>query len=1003
MKRLSLLSTITKLNKFGISPIYQYGLNSTTLRNIITIQQRSYTSISSTPPSSPPSSSSSSSSSSPPSASPSASASASSASASPSAPAPASPSSSQFPTITSTFEEKYSYLLKPKSSKAISPQEMKKKKLIVNEIIQSDKLLDMQLTSTLLLQLTDYDISLALKLFDKYHNDLIRHIGNKKEMINQEGKEKDEEIIEYFNKSQLQPLEIMLEYYVRKQDIGGLEAFCVKYISAYKSYFLSKPFFEMVKNFWKTEFEKFTEFVFRLYDIKSFASPKSSIFAMTSLLAVQNDSNESFNRFFNYHIERWGPITSEDASNIFEYLIATNDFKTIANVLNCTNSSRLDTTKFKPYVIVNLFKFRDFSESEQNNPIFARYQNLIFKQMKKLDTKEITGIIFFYNLLIDSPHCQGRFEINKQLLSRLRNEFLRTLPKETIKVIIDDLVKYFLSINQYEKSIYWFNANPTILANEISKASIFSFIAYHNLQLDKINIEIKNLTTTTTEIIGEKENEKENEKKKLEIEEYLTNKKKIEEYRQFWRKTLKLSENQTFYDEYLGMVKSVYSELKNINPSEILESIYHLPEIYEEILARKVDYQQQLKLNKDYHHNITLSAMLKNDNFKGSEIFNYLNFNFLNKSQLPVGTLLLDTILKIQSLDERGTQKEDKEQVDEKDEKVYKKKDNKESYISDYWENNDSGFSRLTNKEIRFIQPMLEGIKNDLILDRVEFDERYVQMLSIAQQLSLLPELGKDEIQILRVILLNLYFYKAEKSMVDYLKIVIEMIKNHHTIPFDVFEQTCWLVLENSQYCSKLPINYSNENITMLVDFIKKFTKENPTFEVGYLVILNSFYSLKKYNKVLSYIELNTNFRNTRDTLLLRTKCTLQINRKTTNWKEYLDRIESLKKFENLVFLLNPITQHLNDHRRELDIFRYTVLTKPPYSTYLINIDRAFERLIYDHRYDLVRLEYYARICLQPSQATEFLRSVKKQKKSLENRTFIQDLIKKYITIKINY
>ncbi|KAM9968861.1 hypothetical protein ACTFIW_000264 [Dictyostelium discoideum] len=809
MKRLSVLSTINKLNKFGISPIYQYGLNSTTLRNIITFQQRSYTSsLSSTPPPLSPSPS-------PSSASP-------SESPSPSALPSASPS--PLPTIAPTFDEKYSYQLISKVSEAIYTQEMEEKKLIVNEIIQSDKLLVSQLTSRLLLQLIDYDISSALKLFDKYHNDLMFHIENKEKMINQEeGKERDEETTWYFHKSQLQPLEIMLEYYVRKQDFDGLEAFCVKYISAYRSYALSKPFFNIVKIFWKTEFEKFTEFVFRLYDINSFVSPKSSIFAMTSLLAVQKDSNESFNRFFNYHIERWGPITSKNASHFLYFLIATNDLKTITNVLNCIDSSITDTTKFKPHVIINLF--RVFSKFKKNIPILV--EDLILKQMKKLDPKEIAGIIFFYNLIIDNTHYKSGFEINKRLLSRLHDEFLRTIPKETIKLIIDDLVKYFLSANHYEKSLYWFNANSTIFANEISKASIFSFIAYHNLQLDKINIEIKNLTTTTTE------KEKENEKKILEIEEYLINKKRIEEYRQFWRKTLKLSENQTFNDKYLCVEESVYSDFKNLNPSEILESIYHLPEGYEEILSQKVDYK--------------------------------------------LGTLLLDTILKIQSLDKRENQKEDKEQVDEKDEKVNESKDEKKSYISDYWENNDSGFSRLTNKEINFIQPMLEGIKNDLILDRVEFDERYVQMLSIAQQLSLLPQFSKNEIQILRVTLLNLYFYKTEESMVDYLKIVIEMIKNHHTIPFDVFEQTCWLVLE---LYNKL-VNNGSVDITMLVDFIEKFTRENPTFEIGHLIILNSLYSLQKYSRALSHIRSNPNLRNTHDTLLIEIECLLQLDRNT--------------------------------------------------------------------------------------------------------------------------
>ncbi|KAM9968865.1 hypothetical protein ACTFIW_000268 [Dictyostelium discoideum] len=973
MKRLSLLSTINKINKFGISPIYQYGLNSTTLRNIITIQPRSYTSISPTPsppPSPPPSSSS---------ASPSSSASASpSPSQSPSSQS-ASPSPSPLPTIAPAFEEKYSYQLISKLLEVIYTQEMEEKKLIVNEIIQSYKLLVMKRTSGLLLQLIDYDISLALKLFDKYHNDLMCHIENKKEMINQQEekeKERDEGIIKHFNTYQLQPFEIMLEYYVRKEDLDGLEAFCVKYISEYKSYAFSEPFFDIVKHFWKTEFEKFNEFIFRLYDIKSFASPNLSISIMILSLAVGEDSSQGFNRFFNYHIERWGPITGEDASNIFKSLIPTNDLRSIANVLNCINSDKL-----RPHMVIDLF--RVFSKSEKDIPTLVGYQDLIFKQMKKLDPKEIAGIIFFYNLIIDNTNYQDRFEINKQLLSRLHDEFLRTLPKETIKVIIDDLVKHFLSTNHYEKSLYWFNENSTIFANEISKASIFSFIAYHNLQLDKINIEIKNLTTTTTEIIGEKENEKENEIS--EIGEYLINKKKIEEYRQFWRKTLKLSGNQTFNDKYLCVEESVYSDFKNLNPSEILKSIYHLPEGYEEILDQKVENKHQLKLNKDYHNlcDITLSAMLKNDNFKGSEIFHYLNDNFLNKSQLPVGTLLLDTILKIQSLDKRENQKEDKEQKE--DEKENDDDDKKKSYISGYWENNDSGFSRLTNKEINFIQPMLERIKNDLILDRDVFDQRYAQMLSRAQQLSLLPELSKNEIQILRVILLNVYFYKTEESRVNYLKIVIQMIKNHHTIPFDVFEQTCWLVLE---HYSKL-VNNGSVDITMLVDFIEKFTKDNPTFEIGHLVILNSLYSLEKYSQALSYIESNPNFRNTRDTLLFEINCLLQVNSESTNWKEFFDRIESLKKFENLALVI----KHLEKNPKELVDFENSVLTKSPYSTYLINIDKkAFAKLINRHRKNPFQLEYYPRSCLQPSQATDFLFSINKEKKSLENSTFFERL-----------
>ncbi|KAM9968864.1 hypothetical protein ACTFIW_000267 [Dictyostelium discoideum] len=932
MKRLSLLSTKNKLNKFGISPIYQYGLNSITLRNIITIQQRSYTSLFSLLSSSP------------------------SPSPSPSTSASASASASASPTINSTFEKKFSYQFEKKVSKAVSTIEMKKKKLIVNEIIQSDKLLSMRLTPILLLQLADYDISLALKLFDKYHNDMIHNIGNKKEG--------DEETIKNFNKYQLRPLEVMLEHYVRKQDIDGLEAFCVKYISAYRAYAFSEPFFNIVKHFWKTEFEKFTEFVFRLYDIESFASPISSISIMILLLEVQKDSNESFNRFYNYHIERWGPITSEDASYIFEKV---SDLKSIVNVLNCIDGPNKTDTKLMPKVIVNPFKpyvyinlFRVFSKSEKDTTILAGYRDLIFKQMRKLDPKQIAGIIFFYNLLIDNAQYKSEFGITKQFLSRLHDEFLRTLPKETIKLIIDDLVKYFLSVNDYEKSLYWFNANSAIFANETSKTIIFSFIAYHTSQLQSNKIEEK----------------------------------KIEEHCQFWRKTLKLSENETSNDKYLCVEESVYSELKNINPSRILKSIYYLPEGYEKILNRKDDFKDKFKLifSKN-HHNITLLTMLENDTVKGFEIFHYLNDNFLRKSEIPFGTLLLDTILKIQSFDKRENQKEDKEQVDEKDEKVNESNDEKKSYISDYWENNDSGFSRLTNKEIGFIQPMLEGIKNDLILDRDLFDERYVQMLSRAQQLSLLPELSKNEIQTLRVTLLNLYFYKTEKSMVEYLKIVIQMIKNHHTIPFDVFEQTCWLVLDHS---SKLVNNGSVENITMLVDFIEKFTRDNPTFGIGHMAILNSLYSLQKYSQALSYIESNPNFRNTRDTLLFEIKCLLQLNRKSTNWNKFLDRVESLKKFENLAFLLNSIIIHLEKHPKELGDFEKSVLTKYPYSFYLTKIDNdAFETLIYHNRNDPFQLGYYARSCLPPYQATSFLFSIHQKKISEIDREFIKDEIKK--------
>ncbi|KAM9956755.1 hypothetical protein ACTFIR_003486 [Dictyostelium discoideum] len=938
MKRLSLLSTINKLNKFGISPIYQYGLNSTTLRNIITIQQRPYTSLSSTPPSSPPE---------PPSSSPSSAPSSAPSSTPPLAPPLAPPSA---PTTTSTSEN---YQLK--LSKAISTKEIKEKKLIVNEILQSDILPDFtQLLSRLILQLIEYDISLVLKIYDKYHNNITCYIENKKATKNQqEEKERNGGEIErfLFNKSQLEPFNTILKYYLRKQDYDGLEAFCMKYISEYGYYFGSRLFFSIVECFCKNSFERFTEFVFRLYDNKLLVPEPSawrlSFSTMVESFAVQKYSNEAFNRLFNYHIERWGPITSEDASYIFEYLIATKDLKSIVKALNFIDSGIINTAKLTPHMIIDFF--RVFSKSEKDTTILVGYQDLIFKQMKKLDPKEIAGIIFFYNLIIDNTHYQDRFGINKQFISRLHDEFLRTLPKETIKVIIDDLVKYFLSTNHYEKSLYWFNANSTIFSNEISKTVVFSFIAYHTSQLLSHQIEEK----------------------------------RIEEYCQFWRKTLKLSENETFNDKYLGMEESVCSEFKNLNPSEILKSIYNLPKGYEEILAQKVDYKGQLVFSIDYH-NITLSAMLKNDTFKGSEIFHYLNDNFLNKSQLPVGTLLLDTILKIQSLDKRENQKEDKEQVDEKDEKVNESKDNKKSYISGYWENNDSGFSRLTNKEINFIQPMLKGIKNDLILDRDLFDERYVQMLSRAQQLSLLPELGKNEIQILRVTLLNVYFYKTEESMVEYLKIVIQMIKNHHTIPFDVFEQTCWLVLEHS---CKLVGNGSVENITMLVDFIEKFTKDNPTFEIGHLVILNYLYSLQKYSQALSYIESNPNFRNTHDTLLIETKCLLQLDQKSINWREFFDRIESLKRFENLAFLFNPIITHFKTYPKELDEFENSVLTKYPYSTYLVGIDsRAFETLIYHHINNPTQWRYYAVKCLQPYQAIDFLFSINQEKNSeIEN------------------
>ncbi|KAM9956756.1 hypothetical protein ACTFIR_003487 [Dictyostelium discoideum] len=974
MKRLSLLSTINKLNKFGISPIYQYGLNSTTLRNILTIQQRSYTSLSSAP----------------------------------SIPAPPSPSSSSAPTTsssspttTSTFSNDSKYKKNYRLERAISTTEIEKKKLIINEILQSGRLLvNVKIISTLLFQLKDLDISLALKLFDKYHNDMICHIENKKEIIKQEEKERDEEEIQSLHRVQLQPFEILLGHYVKKQDLDGLETFCLKYISEYEVYVGSKRFVTVLEFFCKASFEKFTEFVFRLYNIDSIASSLSISTMITSLL-VQRYSNVGFNRFFDYHIERWGPITGKDASDIFAFLIPTKDIKTIVKVLNCidSNKSKNNSTKLGSKMIVNLFKL--FSKSEKDIPTLVRYQDLIFKEMRKLDPKEITDIIFFYNVFAVSNFYKGEFKINRQFLSRLHNEFLRTLPKETTKLIIDDLVKYFLITNHYEKSLYWFNANSTIFDNEISKASIFSFITYHTLQLDNINIKLEDLTrqtpTTATEIIGEKEKEMLG----TEIEELLINKKKIEEYRQFWRETLKLSENETF-DKYLGMAKSVYSDFKNLNPSEILKSVYYIPEGYEEILSQKVDYKRQLKFNRDYLHDTTLSAMLKNDNFKGSEIFHYLSDNFLNKSQLPFGTLLLDTILKIQSLNKRENQKVNnnnnnnnddiKKEEEEEEEGEEEKTEEKKSDISGYWENNDSGFSRLTNKEINFIQPMLEGIKNDLILDRDLFDERYDQILSTVQQLLLLPEFGKNEIQILRVSLLNLYFYKTEESMVDYLKIVIQMIENDYTIPFDVFEQTCWLVLE---HYSKLVDSGSVENITLLLKFIEKFTRENPTFEIGYLIVLKYLCSRGKYSIALSYIRLNPNFRNTRDTLLIETNCLLGLEEESTNWKEFFDRIKSFEKFENLAFLFNPIIKHLDKYSKELLDFENTVLTKHPYCSSLINIDNeAFETLIYHNRNDPVQLKYYNRSCLQPYQTTDFLFFID-QTNNLERREFIKDTIEK--------
>ncbi|KAM9992484.1 hypothetical protein ACTFIY_009942 [Dictyostelium cf. discoideum] len=991
MKRLSLLSTINKLNKFGISPIYQYGLNSTTLRNsIITIQKRSYTSLSSSPPSTPPS----------------------------------------VPTTTSTFSNdskskknyEYSYQLESKLSRAISTREIEKKKLIIDGVLQSDKLLvNVKIVSTLLSQLNEYDISLALKLFDKYHNDMICHIENKKEMINnqkEKEKESDEEEIQSLYRAQSQPFEIILGHYIKKKDTDGLEKFCMKYISAYGGYVGSKRFVTVLEFFCQASFEKFTEFIFRLYSIESIAEGLSINTMIVSLL-VQKYSNDGFNRFFDYHIERWGHITGKDASDIFVFLIPTKDLKTIVKVLNSIDSSKNDTTKLRSKVIINLFKL--FSKTEKDITILVRCQDLLFKEMKKLEPKEIAETIFFYNVFAVIAYYKGEFKITRQFLSRLHSEFLTTLPKETTKIIINHLVKYFLSTNHYEKSLYWFNANSTIFANEISKSSIFNFIAYHTLQLDKINKKIENLTrqtttttttTTTSEIIGEKEKEM----LVTEIEEYLTNKKKNEEFLQFWRKTLKLSENETYDDKYLDMEKSVYSDFKNLDPSEILKSAFHTPEGYEGILSQ-VNYKRQLKFNKDYLHDITLSTMLKKDNFKGSEIFHYLNNNFLNKSQLPFGTLLLDTILKIQSLDKRENQKVNnnndndnnndnndnnnnnnnnndikKEEEEEEEKEADENKDEKKSDISGYWENNDSGFSKLTNKETNFIQPMLEGIKNDLILDRDLFDERYDQILSTAQQLLLLPELGENEIQILRLSLLNLYFYKTEESMVDYLKIVIDMIENDHTIPFDVFEQTCWLVLE--QY-SKLVNNGSVENITLLLKFIEKFTRENPTFEIGYLIVLKYLCSRGKYSLALSYIRLNPNFRNTRDTLLIETNCLLQLNEESTNWKEFFDRIKSFEKFENLAFLLNPIIKHLEKYPNELIDFENSVLTKHPYCSSLINIDNeALEALIYHHRKDPVQLKYYTRSCLQPYQTTDFLFFID-QANNLGSREFIKDKIKK--------
>ncbi|KAM9992485.1 hypothetical protein ACTFIY_009943 [Dictyostelium cf. discoideum] len=579
MKRLSLLSTINKLNKFGISPIYQYGLNSTTLRNsIITIQKRSYTSLSSTPPSAPSPSPSAPSPSEP---SPSA--------LSPSEPSPSALSPSPPAPSRPNSENKQSELLK----EAIS-SEKEKRKLIVNKIIQSKKTIveSNELTSTLLSELITYDKSLALKLFDRYHSDLIDS-NKKKENFGKKIKERTEEEIQmYFYNNYLGPFETILKYCASKRDVDGLEAFCLNYISEYEFYIFSTPFFAISKKCWRIKFEKFNEFVFRICDDKSLSSPNLITRAMVSILKLEKRGgcHMPLDKLLNTHIERWGPITSKDgAFKILRHLILTKDVNAITKVLNNINLKITDNSVLKPQAIVSfslLFNFQKYG-------ILVKYQDLLFNEMKKLLPNEVAALIFFFNVLTHNIDYEGEFRIKKRALSRLNNEFLKTLPKETTKIIIDQLVKYFLSINHYEKSLYWFSANSTMFENKISKVSTFNFIAHHTLQLEKLNKKIEDLTrqttttTTTTEIIREIEEEKGNET----LEKLQINIKKYEESRQLWRKTLKLSENQTYDDKYLSIERDVYSEFIKIKPSEILESINHLPDGFEGIIAKKVDYK----------------------------------------------------------------------------------------------------------------------------------------------------------------------------------------------------------------------------------------------------------------------------------------------------------------------------------------------------------------------------------------------------------------------------
>ncbi|KAK5583565.1 hypothetical protein RB653_005162 [Dictyostelium firmibasis] len=970
MKSLAQLSlSIKKFNRFGVSPIFQNGLNHSTVINVKPIF-RSYSSSSSS----------------------------------------SSSSSLSSPTYTdNTTTKKYilnGYIDKNSTKKtdpifekiiedALSCGE-EKKILAVNKILGCIDSYDQEIIisysvpiSKLINQLLTMEkLDEALNLFNHFHKNVIKNNLYSKNSG-------------YFKKSK--GFEFILNYYLKKNMIDELGNFYINNIKEYSPFIESKELSDFLRDLSKVSFDKFSELVYYIYD-NSLLSKEFSINVLIRSLVVDKYTDDTFNKFFSYHTEKWGKITGKHIPDLLTFLILNKRIPPILQLFD--NADLTDASAFPSRHIQHLLKL--FGKQEKDEELLYQHQSLIFSILRNQTPQQITEILFFYNTFADIKEMKNEFKITRQLLSRLNNDFLHSLPPPTLKLVIDGLVQLFLTANCYEKALYWFNVNTTVLGNEISKESIISFIIYHR--------SIPDVTKTTGITTNTNNNTNTNTETKTEIG---TNDKKVDteinnnlfvnkkEYCRFWEellaKILNVPKKQNYSDKELGINLSDYKKFTSINPYSILESIYYITyEKNSREIKEIIETKRKLKQRVDFVNDSNLSLLLKNDNVKGSEIFNFLNDNYLKNSQLPFGTLLLDSILKIIRIDKKNINNNNNNKVKEGEE--FREEEEK-SNISGYYDNNDSGYSRLANKEINFIQPMLGEIKNILIINKKDFDNQYNQILSVLPKLASKEELSEREYQALRVSLLNLHYYRSKETAVECVNTVITMIENDITIPFDVLEQTCWSLLE-----FRYELEGKVEKLTLLYKFIEKVTRENPKFEAGYLVILNYLIDSRKFEKALSFISMNENFKHTYDTLKLQTKCLLENKGELDpDWKSFLDEnVLSLDKFGNYSFILNQIILNLiyTGSTKNFYNFEDTVLKAIPYQNQLINLsDEALESIILCHRDSLPDIQFYITNCFHIYTMFDFKYHIERsfKKNHHVSKYLVSDLLKFYRSYPVGY